>query len=170
MTKKEICILSTLVVLIVAAVIAVVAVRNARAPEPVVGEFIPPSFAENALDGAPEPAQLDGLPYGTLTLSEEISVSMVSNLTVEENGNVEIWFTAPAANKGWVALRLMDEKGNVLGESGLLKPGQYIKTMQLDQVPKKGGIVLAKILTYEPDTYYSMGSASAQVMLRLNGK
>lgn len=167
MTKKEIFILAVLVALIAGAIIAALCIRGNREPEYVVGDFTPPAFAENAVDGVPIPAQVDGLPYGTLKLSEEISLAMVSDLTVNENGEVEIWLTAPAANKGWVALRIMDDEGNVLGESGVLKPGQYIKTMGLDQVPPKGGIVLAKILTYEPDTWYSMGSATAQIMLNV---
>lgn len=167
MSKKEICILSVLAALIIAAVIAVVCIRGSREPERVVGEFTPPSFAENVHTGAPDPTEVEGLPYGTLTLSEEISISMVSTLNVDENGDVEIWLTAPASNKGWVMLRLVDEQGRVLAESGVLKANQYIRTMHLDSVPQSGGIILAKILTYEPDTYYSMGSASAQVMLNV---
>ena len=61
----------------------------------------------------------------------------------------------------------MDEQGNILGESGVLKPGQYIRSMQLENVPQQAGIVLAKILTYEPETWYSMGSASAQLAFEL---
>lgn len=167
MSKKEICIISVLAALILAAVIAAVSIRANREPERIVGEFTPPSFAENALAGVPDPTEVEGLPYGTLTLSAGISVSMVSELTADENGDVEIWFTAPESNQGWVMLRLTDGQGNVLGETGLLKPGRYIRTMHLDTVPKSGGIILAKILTYEPDTYYSMGSASAQVMLNV---
>lgn len=165
MSKKEICILSVLAALIVAAVIAAVCIRGSREPERVVGEFTPPPFAENAVAGAPDPTEVDGLPYGTLTLSDQISISMVSTLSVDENGDVEIWLTAPATNKGWVMLRLVDQQGRVLAESGVLKPDQFIRTMHLDTVPKSTGIILAKILTYEPGTYYSMGSASAQVKL-----
>ena len=167
MSKKEICIISVLAALILAVVIAAVSIRAGREPERIVGEFAPPAFSENALAGAPDPTEVEGLPYGTLTLSEEMAVSMVSDLTVDENGDVEIWLTAPDTNQGWVMLRLVDEQGRVLAESGLLKPGRYIRTMHLDTVPKSGGIILAKILTYEPDTYYSMGSASAQVMLNV---
>lgn len=167
MSKRQICILCILAVLIVAAVIAAACINAGREPERIVGEFTPPAFAQNAAVGTPDPSVVNKLPYGSLTLSETISVSMVSTLTVDENGEVEVWFTAPATNKGWVMLRLMDEQGNLLGETGLLKPGQYVQTITLDSVPKKSGMILARILTYEPDTYYSMGSASAQVALNV---
>ena len=167
MSKRQICILCILAVLIVAAVIAAVCINAGREPERIVGEFTPPSFAQNAVAGAPDPGVVNNLPYGTLALSEEISVSMVSTLTVGENGEVEVWFTAPDSNQGWVLLRLMDEQGNLLGESGLLKPGQYVQVLTLNSVPRKSGMILARILTYEPGTYYSMGSASAQVMLNV---
>ena len=167
MTKKEICIIALLAVLIIGAFVAAACIRGNRQPERIIGEFSPPAFAQNTFDGAPAPAEVDTLPYGTLTLSEDISLSMVSTLIVDENGVVDIWLTAPDTNKGWVALRLMDEQGNILGESGVLKPGQYIRSMQLENVPQQAGIVLAKILTYEPEPWYSMGSASAQLAFEL---
>jgi hypothetical protein len=167
MSKKEICILSVLAALIVAAVIAAFSIRGNREPERVAGEFTPPPFAENASGGAPSPDEVAGLHYGEFALSDQISLSMVSTLTVDENGDVEIWMTAPATNDGWVMVRLMDQQGRVLAESGLLKANQFIRTLHLDIVPQSSGIVLAKILTYEPGTYYSMGSATAQVMLNV---
>ena len=165
MSKKQICILCVLVVLILAAVIVAVCIRAGREPQRIVGEFTPPHFAQNAEDGAPDPGMVSALMYGTLNLSEDISVSMLSEFTVTGSGEAEVWFTAPDTNRGWVMLRLLDAQGNVLGETGLLKPGQYVRTMQLDGVPQNSGIVLAKILTYEPETYFSMGSANAQVKL-----
>ena len=63
-------------------------------------------------------------------------------------------------------LVMLDAEGNVLGETGLLEPGQYVRSLRLDTVPKKDGLVTARILTYEPDTYYSLGSANAQIILQ----
>lgn len=167
MSKKEISILAVLATLIAAAVIAVVAVRANRQPETVIGQFTPPPFASEPCVGTPDPAQVENLPYGTLTLKEGIAVSMVSDVAVNEQGSAEVWFTSHPNNTAWVMLRLMDEKGNVLAESGLLKPGQYIRALQLDVIPKRSGLIVARILTYEPETYFSLGSANAQVMLNV---
>lgn len=168
MSKKEISILCVLAALIIGAVIAAVCIRAGREPERIVGEFTPPSFAQNAEDGAPDPGKLADLPYGTLSLTPEISVSMVSEFRVNGEGEAEIWFTAPDTNECWVMLRLLDADGNILGETGLLKPGQYLHTLKLNEVPRSDCAVTARILTYEPDTYYSLGSANANVMLRVH--
>ena len=165
MSKKEISILAVLAALIVAAVITVVVVRANRQPETVIGQFTPPPFASDPSEGTPAPAEVEGLPYGTLSLSEKAVVSMVSDLIVDELGQAEVWFTSHPDNTAWVMLRLTDTEGNVLAESGLLKPGQYIRALQLDVVPKNSGLIVARILTYEPETYYSLGSANAQVKL-----
>ena len=165
MTKSQKIILLVLAVVLVAVSVAA-AVVGRQEPERVVGDFVPPAFAD-AVSGAPASHEVEGLPYGSLSLSEEISVSMVSNLTVDEHGAVDVWFAAPESNRGWVLLRLQDEDGNVLGETGIVRPGEYVQSIRLDSVPKSSGIILARILTYEPDTYYSMGSASAQVMLNV---
>lgn len=168
MSKKEVSILCVLAALILGAVIAAVCIRAGREPERIVEEFTPPNFAQNAVDGAPASGDVSGLPYGTLSLTAEISVSMVSEFHVNGEGEAEVWFTAPATNRCWVMLRLLDADGNVIGETGLLKPGQYVHTLKLNAVPKKDGPVVARILTYEPDTYYSLGSANANVMLRVH--
>lgn len=167
MSKKEISILCVLAALIIGTVIAAVCLRTGREPERIVGEFVPPEFAQNAVDGTPDPGEVSALKYGTLSLTPEIAVSMVSEFTVNENGEAELWFAASDTNECWVMLRLMDAKGNVLGETGLLKPGQYVRFLKLDNIPRKDGLITARILTYEPDTYYSLGSANANVMLRV---
>lgn len=165
MSKKEIKILAVLGILILAAVIAVAVVRTVNQPQTVINDFQAPAFDPSAVSGRPNAEDIQDLPYGTLNLAEGISVSLVSTVTVGADGTAEIWFTAPADNTAWVRLRLMDDQGNILGQTGLLRPGEYVRTMTLDTVPESGGVVMAKILTYEPETYYSLGSANAQVML-----
>lgn len=167
MSKKEISILCVLAALIIGTVIAAVCIRAGREPERIVGEFTPPAFAQNAEDGAPDPGEVSALNYGTLSLTPEISISMVADVIVNGEGEAELWLTSPATNRCWVMIRLLDAKGNILGETGLLKPGQYVRAVHLDKIPRSNGVVTAKILTYEPDTYYSLGSANANIMLRV---
>ena len=62
---------------------------------------------------------------------------------------------------------LLDETGAELGSSGLLKPGEYVQSVALERIPPKSSSILAKILSYEPQTYYSMGSASAEIYLHI---
>lgn len=53
----------------------------------------------------------------------------------------------------------------MLGQTGLLKPGEYVEYLALDTLPGNAPVI-AKILTYQPETYYSMGSASAEMELQ----
>ena len=55
-------------------------------------------------------------------------------------------------------LSIMDEEGNILAETGLLKPGQYVKTVQFTTLPTTGQKLTMKIMGYEPETYHSVGA------------
>lgn len=135
-------------------------------PEPIVNEFVPPEFDASAQNGTP--GALDAaLSYGSLELTERTVVSMCANIICENNA-ARVYFTSHDGNEGWLKIKLFDADGTLLGQSGLLRPGQYIESVTLTAVPKKSGLIVAKILIYEPDTYLSLGSASAQVALSVN--
>ena len=53
------------------------------------------------------------------------------------------------------------KKGNILGETGLIRPGEYVKTITFDKkVPKVGDEITMKIMGYQPETYYSAGAVN----------
>lgn len=62
---------------------------------------------------------------------------------------------------------MLDKDGKVLGETGLVKPGQYVQPLTLDTVPKQTETVKVKIMAYEPETYYSAGAASLNTKLTI---
>ena len=163
MRKKEIIILIMLGALILAAGAAVLIAHACNRPQVIAGEFVPPAFDENVLTGTPAES-LEHVGYGTLNLNEQAKVAMCANVLVQD-GTAQVYFTSPGENTAWLRLQLMDEKGNLLGQTGLLRPGTYVEGVSLTSVPKKTGLVMARILIYEPETYYSLGSASVQVML-----
>lgn len=150
-----------IVLAVLALCVAAAAVLLASRPrERVTADFTPPPFEENALPGEPEDV---GAGWGTLTLGEGLAVSLYSASTVSD-GRAEVCFAAHADNAAWVMLRVTDEKGNTLGETGLLRPGEYVRYVALSSVPKDGR-ARARILCYEPGTYYSLGSADASILL-----
>ena len=61
--------------------------------------------------------------------------------------------------------RILDEQDAVLGESGLIRPGEYVQAVKLDTVPRSTANVSLKIMAYEPETYYSAGSARLKTVL-----
>lgn len=50
-----------------------------------------------------------------------------------------------------------------MGETGLLKPGEYVKTVTLTKTLAAGENIKLKIMGYEPETYESAGSVSLNV-------
>ena len=71
-----------------------------------------------------------------------------------------MYFTNDDGNEVWLKLRILDEEDNILAETGLLKPNQYVRTVTFDTVPENRANIKLKIMAYEPDTYYSAGAVT----------
>jgi len=168
MSKIEKIILSALT--LTAAVLAVLLlVRTNDAPEdlpnpqPTVGQFVPPPFDPTAVVGTPVIQSPDS--YGTLELGDAATVSLYSTPVVRD-GKAAVYFAAHESSAAWVRLRLMDEQGSILGQTDLVKPGEYVQYITLARAVSSPHAV-AKILTYEPETYYSLGSATVNLQLQI---
>lgn len=149
-TKKLVAVLG-----ILAFVSAAVMVAALLSGGPTAG-FTPPPFDPEALLGVPDvPAELG---YGQLD-AQVFQVSLCGVLK-PENSKLDIWLTNPAENSVWLKLRLLDRQGNVLGETGLLRPGEYVRQLTLTATPEPGAQVVMKLMAYEPETYHSAGSAT----------
>ena len=124
-----------------------------RQTEPVKGEFTPPPFDPAAISGTPTVP--DGLGYNELDC-QAYKVSLCGKLTADGT----VYLTNPESNTVWLKVRVLDETGNILGETGLVRPGEYVQTVTLTSNVKSGTPIVLKIMAYEPDTYYSAGAAS----------
>ena len=126
-------------------------------------EFTPPPFAENAVSGTPEVPEALGYssPY-----KEGMSYrfSVCGNVTAEGK-NAVVYLTNPAENTVWIKLRVLDESGETLGETGLIRPGEYLRCVTLSTVPPPGAKIKLKIMGYEPETYQSAGSATLNTLM-----
>ena len=148
-----ICILAVLTAVVLIVMIAALRKKT----EPIKGEFVPPAFEVNAVSGVPEvPAELGySSPY-----REGMAYRFSVCGNVRMNGTqATVYMTNAAENEVYLKLRILDEKGNILGESGLLKPGEYVKDVELNQTLSAGTKIGLKIMSYEPETYMSVGSA-----------
>ena len=53
---------------------------------------------------------------------------------------------------------IADDEGNVLYKSGLLRPGEYINTLEpLSKISDEFVNATVEMLAFEPETYYSKG-------------
>lgn len=126
------------------------------------GGFTPPPFDPAAKPGVPSVPDSAG--YGELD-AQAYRVSVAGALTVQPDDTVDVWLTNPADNAVWLKVRLLDESGAALGESGLLRTGEYVQSVALTTVPEATAPVTMKLMAYEPDTYYSAGSVLLQTQL-----
>lgn len=135
----------------------IMAVALAAPREAAWGEFVPPAFEAAAETGIPQVSEdlgyiapyQDGMAY---------RFAVCGNVLTEGN-QAQVYFTNPAENTVWIKLRIFDGAGEMLGETGLLKPGQHVRYVALKGDLAPGTPIQLKIMGYEPDTYTSAGAA-----------
>jgi hypothetical protein len=120
-----------------------------------MGDFIPPEFDAFAQKGEPDiPENLGFIePYAD---GMEFRAGFCGNLIIEQN-TAKIYFTNKDGNNVWIMLRILDENGNILAQTGLLRPGEYIENISFKITPQNGQKVICKVMAYEPETYFSKG-------------
>lgn len=158
MSKLQKIILIILAVVLVAAVLLLAGRDN----DPVVGDFVPPAFDPAAQSGVPMvPEELGWSPMDMLH-------AHVCGVLNEEDGQVAVWLYNHPDSDCWLKLRMLDKNGNILGETGLLKPGEYVQYLTLTTTPAKDTTVILKLMGYEPETYYSGGSLGLETVLKVS--
>ena len=123
--------------------------------------FIPPPFDAAALQGTP--AVPENLGWQELD-AQTFKVAVCGEVIVTDSA-ADIWLTSPESNTVWLKLRVLDSNGTILGETGLIKPGQYVRCISLSSMPD-GPSVVMKVMAYEPDTYHSAGAVSFNTILK----
>ncbi len=125
-------------------------------PKTVQAPFEAPTYEQSAEKGEPKvPENL-----GWKLLYQEgmqFKAGVCGNLKFEERA-AQIYFTNPAENSVHMKLRITNEKGKILAESGLLRPGEYLKSIEFTKKPKAGQKINMKVMTYEPEDFTSAGS------------
>lgn len=118
--------------------------------------FVPPPFDETAIVGTPTIAEdfgyqvlyRDGMPF---------KVGVCGKVLAYGN-TAQIYFTNIVTNTLWLKLRVLDGEGTILGETGLIRPGEYIESVYLLKPLEKAENVVLKIMSYYPETYESAGA------------
>lgn len=145
-------------------VLIVVAIAPWKQQKIVMGEFTPPPFDPAAVSGVPEVDE--SLGWSDVPIRAGYAVKVCGELRANPDGSLPIWFYADSGNTVWVKLRVLDEKGDRLGETGLLRPGEYVELVQLNEKAVSGKVTL-HIMGYEPETYYSAGAINFETVLQM---
>lgn len=163
MKKKKNMPLILAAVICVLSVIAMFAALSAGGKQEAA--FTPPPFEASAQAGTP--VVPEGL--GWSELDAKAFRASVCGVIVPAGETADVWLTNPEDNAVWLKLRVLDADGNILGETGLLRPGEYVQSVTLRSMPKSGSTITLKLMAYEPETYYSAGAASLNTTIRLGG-
>lgn len=154
--QKKNYILPLAAVLCIVSLVLMVFALTRQDTQTVMGEFTPPPFDSSAVVGSP--AVPDNL--GWQELDAQAYKVGICGKVIPDGNTADVWLTNPVSNTVWLKVRVLDEKGNTLGETGIIKPGEYVQSVELDNVPKAGKPIVLKIMAYQPDTYYSEGAVS----------
>lgn len=148
-------------VLALVAVVMIVALCIPKTPDK--GAFVPPALDGSAVQGTPEVAkELGYTEFFKAGMAYRVSLCGVP--TIDENV-LTVYFTSPESNEKYLKLRVLDSKGNILGESGLVRPGEYVQAVALDKRVAPGTKIALKVMGYEPETYESAGSVTINVTI-----
>ena len=129
---------------------------------PPAATFTPPPFDEGAQTGTPEVDSALG--WSEVDANGVYKVSVCGVVKVE-NKKADVYLTNPEGNNVWLKLRILDAEGNILGQTGLIKPGEYVRTITFDTVPDAGSKIVMKVMGYVPDTYQSAGAVSLNTVI-----
>jgi hypothetical protein len=128
------------------------------------GEFIPPEFDSAAVSGEPDAPEHMGYaePYRE---GMEFRAGLCGNITICGD-TADVYFTNKAENGVWLMLRITDESGNTIAETGLIRPGEYVKAVKFTQKPEDGQKVICRVMAYEQGTYQSAGYFTLKTKVR----
>lgn len=132
--------------------------------------FVPPEFDTAAVAGTLEETdELKALGWTAADVKDlPYAVRICGRVLVREQ-KADLWFYNEPKSESWLKLRIADEEGVILAETGLLKPGEYLQTVEFNRALAEDETISMKIMGYEPETYHSVGSITLNTTVK-NGK
>ena len=131
-------------------------------------EFIPPDFEMAAQTDTPTiPSYLEWSEISHDGMTFKVGIS--GKIIVKKDNYADIFLLNNEENNVWLKLRVFDENNNILGETGLLKPGEYVKSINFSESVIVGQKIKLKIMSYQPETYYSEGEIVLNTIIKSEG-
>jgi|LGOV01.1.fsa_nt_gb hypothetical protein len=148
------------VVFIVAVIVVSAFIYNRIESGP---NFKIPNFDPQVKSGEPNPP-ID-LGYVTVPIEEGFEIKLCGRLFIQDNV-IDIYATNLENNDVWIKIELENEEGQLIAESGIIKPGEYLKSLELiKNVSEAESQVKIIVIGYEPETYESRGVVEMKTLL-----
>jgi hypothetical protein len=161
MTKRQVLVIA-LITLLVAAVWTAVFLVMGRQKED--RKFVPPPFEENAEAGAP--SETDDR-YKMFDFAGVYSAGLIGEPEAKD-GKAEICFASAETNTVWLKCKILSaDDGTLLAETGVLTPGTFVRNVTLLKDLSGDVAVKYRVISYEPETYYSEGSVNISTTLHV---
>lgn len=122
--------------------------------------YKPPAFEVSAVQGEPQVDPEHG--YSTMALSDAFRVTMCGAPPGTAN-SLDLYLTNEKTNKFYLLFQVYSA-GELVAQTGLVKPGEYVKTIELMKPLQPGDNeidIKAMALLY--DSYYSGGTLNLRV-------
>lgn len=127
-------------------------------------KFTPPAFDAKAVSGAPKvPEELGYTELYQEGMAYRVSVCGMPSV---KGKNLDVYFTNEKSNGCYLKLRILDTEDQILGQTGLLKPGEYVQKVVLDKEIVAGTGIKLKVMSYDPETYESVGAVVLNVTVQ----
>lgn len=119
--------------------------------------YSPPSFDKNVQLGVPSPPE--DATYQEIPVQSGYIVGMSGRISVH-NSQADVYLANLEGNDVWIRMTMTDNNNNVLAQSGIIRPGEYLQTIPIswDLQVNETAAVTVQIDGYKPDTYQSAGS------------
>ena len=118
--------------------------------------FHKPQFETNAINEIPKELNYE---ESIVEISEGYSL-YIDGIPTIKNNELILNLISLKENSVWIKIRVLNEKEQIIAESGLLKPGEYLKSIKLNRKASKKDNITYMIIGYEIDSYLSAGTIS----------
>ena len=130
-----------------------------------ITRYTPPRHDTDALTGIPQVEQ--SYMYGSVNTEFGYVVQMASNLYQQQDGDVNIYFTNPISNSVLLRCEIIDkDSGKTLYNTGYIKPGEYIESVNNSRVDNKQYDVIVKVYAYTDESFTSEGTTELSLKLQ----
>jgi len=133
--------------------------------------YAPPPFEKNAALGVPEPDE--HMQYNPIDADGKFVLGAVGTLFFQKDFSLELYFTNYEENDVYLLAEVYDyENERLLYRSGIIRPGEYVQTLEplhpIEQIGNVETKVQVLVYAFSTEDYVSMGQVTLDNIIQPN--